>query len=59
MLDAKAQESKAKLAELEVERKMHLTQNLIQMQQQIGAETDPEQIKQQLNEILQNLMQSK
>ena len=59
MLDAKAQEAKAKLAELEVERKMSLTQNLIQMQQQMGAETDPEQIKQQFNEILQNLMQSK
>ncbi|MGZ5059384.1 MAG: hypothetical protein ACXWAA_13200 [Methylobacter sp.] len=59
ILDAKAQESKARLAELEIEKKMHLTQNLIQMQQQIGVETDPEQIKQQFNEMVQNLMQAK
>jgi len=59
MLDAKAQEAKARLTELEIEKKMHLTQNLIQMQHQIGAETDPEQIKQQFNEMVQNLMQAK
>ncbi|MGZ5613801.1 MAG: hypothetical protein ACXWE2_04010 [Methylobacter sp.] len=59
MLDAKAQEAKAKLTGLEIEKKMQLTQNLIQMQQQIGAETDPEMIKQQFNEMVQNLMQAK
>ncbi len=59
IIDAKAQEAKAKLAELEIERKMNLTQNLLQMQQQMSAETDPEQIKQQFNEMLQNIMQPK
>jgi hypothetical protein len=31
----------------------------MQMQQQIGTETDPELVKQQLNEILKNLMEYK
>jgi hypothetical protein len=59
LLDAKTQETKIKLAGLEIDGRMKLAQNLMQMQQQIGTETDPEQVKQQLNEILQNLMQSK
>ncbi|MCK9397198.1 MAG: hypothetical protein M0Q44_16615 [Methylobacter sp.] len=60
MLDAKAQEAKAKLAELETEGRMKLAQQLMQMQQQLGAEkTDPEQIKQQIDEILQNLTHAK
>ncbi len=59
ILDAKNQEAKAKLAGLEIKRRMELVQNLMQVQQQMGAETDPELAKQQLNELLQNLMQSK
>lgn len=59
LLDLKAQEGKAKLDALEVDRRMKLAQSLMQMQQQIGTETDSEQVKQQINEILQNLMQSK
>ncbi|HEY8034316.1 MAG TPA: hypothetical protein VIF37_01860 [Methylobacter sp.] len=59
MLDAKAIEAKAKLANLEVEGRMKLSQSLMQVQQQIGQETDPEQIKQQLNDLLQNLITAK
>jgi hypothetical protein len=59
ILDAKAIEAKAKLANLEVEGRMKLSQGLMQVQQQIGQETDPEQIKQQLNELMQNLMVAK
>lgn len=59
ILDAKAIEAKAKLTNLEVEGRMKLSQNLMQVQQQIGQETDPEQIKQQLNELMQNLMVAK
>lgn len=59
ILDAQAQEAKAKLASLEIERRMDLAQNLMQVQLKMGAEPDPEQIKQQLNAILQDLMQSK
>jgi hypothetical protein len=59
MLDAKTIEAKAKLAGLEVEGRMKLSQSLMQVQQQIGQETDPEQIKQQLNDLMQNLMMAK
>lgn len=59
ILDAKTIEAKAKLASLEVEGRMKLSQNLMQVQQQIGQETDPEQIRQQLNELMQNLMMAK
>lgn len=58
-LEAKAQEAKIKLAGMEIDGRMKLAQNLMQMHQQISTETDPELVKQQLNEILQNLMQSK
>jgi hypothetical protein len=58
ILDAKAIEAKAKLAGLEAERRIKLSQSLIQMQQQIGQETNPEQIKQQLNNILENLIKA-
>lgn len=56
VLDAKEQEAKIKLASLEIDGRMKLAQNLMQMQQQIGNDTDSEQVKQQINEILQNLM---
>jgi hypothetical protein len=59
IIDAKAIEAKAKLAGLEVEGRMKLSQSLMQVQQQIGQETDPDQIKQQLNELMQNLMMVK
>lgn len=59
ILDAKAQEAKAKLAELEIERRMKLSQKLMDLQQQLGAESDPEQVKQQLNNIMQSLMVAK
>ncbi|MGZ8183875.1 MAG: hypothetical protein ACXWT1_18130 [Methylobacter sp.] len=59
MLDAKTQETRVKLAGLEIDGRMKLAQNLMQMQQQIGSDSDPEQVKQQINEILQNLMQAK
>ena len=59
ILDAKAIEAKANLAGLEVEGRMKLAQSLMQMQQQIGSEDDPEQVKQQINEILQDLMHPK
>jgi hypothetical protein len=57
ILDAKAIEGKAKLAGLEVDGRMKLAQNLMEVQQQIGETTDPEQLKQQLNDLLQNLIQ--
>lgn len=57
MLDAKALEAKAKLANMEVERRMGLAQELMDMQQKIGSSSDPEEVKQQLNELLQNLVQ--
>lgn len=57
MLDAKAMEAKAKLASLEIERRMSLAQDLMDIQQKIGSSTDPEEFKQQLNELLQNLVQ--
>lgn len=59
VIDAKALETKSKLASLEIDNRMKLAQNLIQMQQTIGAETSPEQIKEQLNEMLKNLTQPK
>jgi len=59
MVEAKTQEAKAKLAELEIERRMKLSQNLMQLHQQIGVETDPEQVKQQVQDILEGLMQPK
>jgi hypothetical protein len=59
MLDAQAQEAKVRLAGMEIDGRMKLAQHLMQMQQQIGTETDPELVKQQLNEILKNLMEYK
>ena len=59
ILDAKAIEAKAKLASLEVEGRNKLAQSLMAMQTQIGADANPEQIKQQLNEILQDLIKPK
>lgn len=59
VIDAKALETKSKLASLEIDNRMKLAQNLIQMQQTIGAETSPEEIKEQLNEMLKNLTQPK
>jgi hypothetical protein len=57
ILDAKTIEGKAKLAGLEVDGRMKLAQNLMQVQQQLGATSDPEEVKQQLNDLLQNLIQ--
>jgi hypothetical protein len=57
ILDAKTIEGKAKLAGLEVDGRMKLAQNLMQVQQQLGATTDPEEVKQQLNDLLHNLIQ--
>jgi hypothetical protein len=56
ILDAKSVEANAKLTTLEVESRMKLAQNLMQVQQQIGATSDPEEVKQQVSELLQNLM---
>ena len=47
---------KAKLAGLDVERRLTLAQNLMQIQQRMGAAADPEQLKQQINELLHNLI---
>lgn len=58
ILDAKAQEGRARLASLEVDGRMKLAQNIIQMQQQIDGETNPEAVKQQMNELLQGLMKA-
>ena len=49
---------KAKLAGLDVERRLTLAQNLMQIQQRMGAAADPEQLKQQINELLHNLIPS-
>lgn len=57
ILDAKSIEATAKLAGLEMDGRMKLAQDLMQMQQQMSETTDPEEAKQQLNELLQNLMQ--
>ncbi|MDD5755534.1 MAG: hypothetical protein PHN45_12400, partial [Methylococcales bacterium] len=59
ILDAKTLEAKSKLANLEVDVRMKLAQNLMEMQQKIGSETDPEQVKQQINDILNNLVKPK
>lgn len=59
IINAKSEEAKTKLATLETEGRMNLAKDLMQMQQKLATETDPEQIKQQLNAVLQNLMQSK
>lgn len=59
VLDAKALEDKAKLTGLEVESRMKLVQILIQMQRQMGDGVDPEQIRQQINNVMQGLMLSK
>ncbi len=59
VMDAKALEAKSKLATLEIDNRMKLAQNLIQVQQTIGAETSPDEIKEQLNDILKGLTQSK
>lgn len=58
ILDAKAQEGRARLASLEVDGRMKLAQNIIQMQQQIDGETNPEAVKQQMNELLQGLIKA-
>ena len=58
ILNAQIQESKAKLASLEIDNRMKLAQNLMKMQQQISASSDPEEVKQQINELLQELMQA-
>lgn len=58
IIDAKNMETKTKLAGMEMERRLNLAQNLIQMQQQVGTEMDSEQLKQQINGILQNLMKT-
>jgi hypothetical protein len=57
LLDAKTIEGKSKLAGLEVDSRMKLAKNLMDVQQQIAATSDPEEVKQQLNELLQNLIQ--
>jgi hypothetical protein len=57
IIDAKTIEGKAKLAGLEVDGRMKLAQNLMQVQQQLGTTSDPEEVKQQLNDLLQNLIQ--
>ncbi len=59
ILDAKTLEAKSKLANLEVDVRMKLAQSLMEMQQKIGAETDSEQVKQQISDILNNLVKSK
>lgn len=59
ILDAKTLEAKSKLANLEVDVRMKLAQSLMEMQQKIGAETDPEQVKQQINDMLNNLVKPK
>lgn len=59
ILDAKAIEAKAKLASLEVEGRNKLAQSLMDMQSKIGTDANPEEIKQQLNEVLQDLMKPK
>lgn len=58
LIDAKAQEAKAKLLGLEVEGRMKLAQDLMLMQQKIDTAKDPEAVKQQINELMQNLMQA-
>ncbi len=57
ILDAKSIEGKAKLASLEVDGRMKLAKNLMEVQQQLSTATDPEEAKQQINELLQNLIQ--
>ncbi len=57
ILNAKEMEAKAKLAGLEVEGRMNLVQDLMRVQQEIGKSNDPEEVKKQLNELLQNLVQ--
>jgi hypothetical protein len=59
MLDTKTLEAKSKLANLEVDVRMKLAQNLMEMQQKIGTETDSEQVKQQINDMLNNLVKPK
>lgn len=59
VIDAKALEAKSKLVNLETDSRMKLAQNLIQMQQTIGSETNPEDIKEQINEMLKSLTQPK
>lgn len=59
ILDAQTQEAKAKLNSLEIERRMELAQDLMQVQLQMGAAADTEKVKQQLNALLQGLLQSK
>lgn len=58
IIDAKAQEGRARLASLEVDRRMKLAESIIQMQQQVDGETSPEAVKQQMKEILQGLMKA-
>lgn len=38
---------------------MKLSQNLMQLHQQIGTETDPEKVKQEVKNILEGLMEPK
>ena len=59
MLHFPSKQDKAKLAGLNVERRMKLAQNLMLIQQRIDAKTDSEQLKQQINELLHNLMPAK
>ena len=58
MIDAKELEGKAKLANMEVQKRMQLAQRLMDMQQQISTSSDPEEVKQQLNDLVQNLIQT-
>ncbi|MEI6334528.1 MAG: hypothetical protein WCS87_08220 [Methylococcaceae bacterium] len=59
ILDAKAIEAKAKLASLEIDGRNQLAQSLIKMQQQIGTDASPEEIKQRIHDVLQDLMKPK
>lgn len=59
MLEAKAIEAKAKQANMEVEARNKLAQSLMDVQSAIATDMTPEQVKQQLNTVLQDLMKSK
>ncbi len=56
IMDAKALEAKAKMATLEIDARNQLAQHLLQMQQNIGGDASADEIKQQLHEVLQNVM---
>jgi hypothetical protein len=57
IIESKAQEGKSRIAAQAIENRMKLAQDLMKLQQQVGSTSNPEEIQNQINQLLQGLTQ--